>query len=69
MSQTVRQKRSNGGRPPLTRGVPTLYVGTKVDAPTQARLSSAAKRMGLRMSDVVRSALTNWLDAFDAACR
>ncbi len=61
------QAKNQGGRPVLSEGEATKYVGTKVPEGKQKRLVLAAKALDLTMSDVVRSALDNWLTSFDKA--
>lgn len=67
MEASQASKASVGGRPPLSSSEPTKYVGTKVAQSMQQQLMSAADRMNLTMSDVVRQALKNWLTAYQKA--
>lgn len=69
-SQQENEAQKNlGGRPKLNKNAETKYVGTKVDEPTRLKLEAAAQRLQLNMSDIVRSALGNWLEAYEKASK
>ena len=63
----MQRQPKRAGRPNLKPNEGTEFIGVKVAETTKAKLESAADRLGISTSDVIRNALEQFIEAVEAA--
>lgn len=53
------------GAPKLVAGLDTENTNIKLDVARKDRLKKAAAELGLTMSDIARTAIDQWLEAYE----
>lgn len=63
-TQQQPKPRKTVGRKPLSENG-TKFIGYKAGVETKERIAHAAASLGLNNSDIIRTAVEQWLDKFD----